>query len=246
MDAYSKDSLRGVGGGDDGEKKVKRSESGTEEVDLTLGLSLGGRLGAKRRRLEGHAGSSSAAPAPPAPVGTNSSQGTGFPPNGVAVEPSALLRATLNPFPGSAGAAGVQPSATPLISSIKQEPVEGTARADGRSLSSAVVPRSVGTNGVMPTTSSLASAVMMAAILGTRGASQRALAREMPLVWTSGLHNGMRTVGFLYQYSRVDELRIMCVCHGSFLTPAEFVEHAGGGRVANPLRSIIVKTPSWL
>uniref|UniRef100_M8CTE0 Ninja-family protein n=1 Tax=Aegilops tauschii TaxID=37682 RepID=M8CTE0_AEGTA len=128
----------------------------------------------------------------------------------------------------------------------------GTPRAEGRSLSSAVVPWSEGTNGVMATASSLAVAVMMAATLGSRGeqqgASERhaALAREMPLVWTSGLHNGMRTVGFLYQYSRVDELRIMCVCHGSFLTPAEFVEHAGGGQVANPLRSIIVKTPSWL
>ncbi|KAF7054932.1 hypothetical protein CFC21_062521 [Triticum aestivum] len=218
MDAYSKDMPRGVGGGDDGEKKVRRSESGTEEVDLTLELSLGGRLGAKRRRVE---------------------------------EPSALLRATLNPFLGSACAAEVQPSATPLRS-IKMEPVEGTPRAEGRSLSSAVVPWSEGTNGVMATASSLAVAVMMAATLGSRGeqqgASERhaALAREMPLVWTSGLHNGMRTVGFLYQYSRVDELRIMCVCHGSFLTPAEFVEHAGGGQVANPLRSIIVKTPSWL
>ncbi|KAF7050015.1 hypothetical protein CFC21_058437 [Triticum aestivum] len=242
MDAYSKDMPRGVSGGDDGEKKVRRSESRTEEVDLTLGLSLGGRFGAKRRRVEGLAGSSSVAVAPPAPVGTNSSQGTGFPPNGVAVEPSALLRATatLNPFLGRAGAAGFQPSATPLISSIKQEPVEGTPRAEGRGLSSAVVPWS-----------SLASAVMIAATLGSRGEQQGASGRpaalrEMPLVWTRGLHNGMRTVGFLYQYSRVDELRIMCVCHGSFLTPAEFVEHAGGGQVANPLRSIIVKTPSWL
>uniref|UniRef100_A0A453INH5 Uncharacterized protein n=2 Tax=Aegilops tauschii subsp. strangulata TaxID=200361 RepID=A0A453INH5_AEGTS len=124
MDAYSKDMPRGVGGGDDGEKKVRRSESGTEEVDLTLELSLGGRLGAKRRRVEGLAGSSSVAVAPPAPVGTNSSQGAGFPPHGVAVEPSALLRATLNPFLGSACAAEVQPSATPLRS-IKMEPVEG-------------------------------------------------------------------------------------------------------------------------
>jgi hypothetical protein len=33
---------------------------------------------------------------------------------------------------------------------------------------------------------------------------------------------------------------IMCVCHGKFHSPAEFVKHAGGGDVSNPLRHIVV------
>ncbi|EEC82402.1 hypothetical protein OsI_26773 [Oryza sativa Indica Group] len=37
-----------------------------------------------------------------------------------------------------------------------------------------------------------------------------------------------------------EEVRIVCVCHGNFLTPAEFVKHAGGGDVTNPLRHIVV------
>ncbi|XP_044982433.1 ninja-family protein MODD-like isoform X1 [Hordeum vulgare subsp. vulgare] len=397
MEAYSKDMLRGVGAGDDGEEKVQRSASRTEEVDLSLGLSLGGRFGAERRSGDGLAGSSSAvsiqevAPAPPAPVirtntaptmvyagagsstataflrngavvqrsattptmayaGAGSStataflrngavvqpsatvpQGSGVPVNGVVVEPLALLRATVSAFLGSAGQ--VRPSATPgscfplTLSSIKEEPVanmpsqgspagqgiltnggirnhgslpagiegwlrmrksknlkrletkrriqglkpsmipdasqgsflprmpkrqnadlKGTPGAEGRSLSAAVMSWPVGTNGVVATASSSASAVVAAA-LGSGGERQHApdmpamMVQEMPLVWTIGLPNGRRAVGWLYEYSKVDEVRIKCVCHGSFFNPAQFVEHAGGGQVANPLRSILVKPP---
>ncbi|KAI4993311.1 hypothetical protein ZWY2020_007624 [Hordeum vulgare] len=381
MEAYSKDMLRGVGAGDDGEEKVQRSASRTEEVDLSLGLSLGGRFGAERRSGDGLAGSSSAvsiqevAPAPPAPVirtntaptmmyagagsstataflrngavvqrsattptmayaGAGSStataflrngavvqpsatvpQGSGVPVNGVVVEPLALLRATVSAFLGSAGQ--VRPSATPgscfplTLSSIKEEPVanlpsqgspagqgiltnggirnhgslpagiegwlrmrksknlkrletkrriqglkpsmipdasQGTPGAEGRSLSAAVMSWPVGTNGVVATASSSASAVVAAA-LGSGGERQHApdmpamMVQEMPLVWTIGLPNGRRAVGWLYEYSKVDDVRIKCVCHGSFFNPAQFVEHAGGGQVANSLRSILVKPP---
>ncbi|KAF5185390.1 Ninja [Thalictrum thalictroides] len=67
---------------------------------------------------------------------------------------------------------------------------------------------------------------------------------EMPCVSTKGDGpNGRRIEGFLYRYKKGEEVRIVCVCHGSFLTPAEFVKHAGGGDVAHPLRHIVV-TPS--
>ncbi|XP_037417105.1 ninja-family protein MODD-like [Triticum dicoccoides] len=137
--------------------------------------------------------------------------------------------------------------------------IYGTPGAQGRSLSSAIVSSSQGTDGVhqaeganntiMATTSSPAPAVIEAA-LGSGGGqqddSEMSKVREIPLVSTSGLPNGRRIVGLLYEYSKVDEVTILCMCHGSFLTPAEFVEHAGGGQVANPLGSIFVMPPPWL
>ncbi|KAM3230146.1 hypothetical protein ACQJBY_060755 [Aegilops geniculata] len=138
MEAYSRDLLRGVGGGDEagrGEEKPGRLDSQTEEVELSLGLSLGGRFGQERRRGEGLARSSSVAciqqvtPAPPAlprthslppmaeaEAGNNAAsprsgaevqpQGSGAPLNGVVVEPAALPRASLSPSTGSSDGQG--------------------------------------------------------------------------------------------------------------------------------------------
>ncbi|CAL0315238.1 unnamed protein product [Lupinus luteus] len=64
---------------------------------------------------------------------------------------------------------------------------------------------------------------------------------NMPCVFTKGDGpNGKRIEGILYKYGKGEEVRIMCVCHGDFLSPAEFVKHAGGGDVANPLRHIVI------
>ncbi|XP_058766472.1 ninja-family protein AFP3-like [Vicia villosa] len=64
--------------------------------------------------------------------------------------------------------------------------------------------------------------------------------RQMPTVTTTGDGpNGKRIEGFLYKY-RSGEVCIVCVCHGSFLTPKEFVIHAGGKEVANPMKHITV------
>lgn len=66
---------------------------------------------------------------------------------------------------------------------------------------------------------------------------------EMPSVSTIGNGpNGRKIDGFLYKYGKGEEVKIMCVCHGSFLSPAEFVKHAGGAEVENPLRQIVVNT----
>ncbi|CAA6659883.1 unnamed protein product [Spirodela intermedia] len=64
----------------------------------------------------------------------------------------------------------------------------------------------------------------------------------MPCVSTTGKGpNGKTITGLLYRYTAA-EVSIVCVCHGSFFSPAEFVKHAGGTEMeaANPLRHITV------
>ncbi|CAA7393421.1 unnamed protein product [Spirodela intermedia] len=69
----------------------------------------------------------------------------------------------------------------------------------------------------------------------------RGIMEDMPCVSTRGDGpNGRRVEGFLYRYRKGGEVRIVCVCHGRFLSPAEFVKHAGGGDVAHPLRHIVM------
>ncbi|XP_055809905.1 ninja-family protein AFP3-like [Solanum dulcamara] len=64
---------------------------------------------------------------------------------------------------------------------------------------------------------------------------------NMPCVFTKGDGpNGRRVDGILYRYGKGEEVRIMCVCHGSFHSPAEFVQHAGGTDVAHPLKHIVI------
>lgn len=64
---------------------------------------------------------------------------------------------------------------------------------------------------------------------------------NMPCVFTKGDGpNGKRVDGILYRYGKGEEVRIMCVCHGSFHSPAEFVKHAGGTDVAHPLKHIVI------
>ncbi|CDP00441.1 unnamed protein product [Coffea canephora] len=64
---------------------------------------------------------------------------------------------------------------------------------------------------------------------------------DMPCVFTKGDGpNGRRVDGILYKYGKGEEVRIMCVCHGNFLSPAEFVKHAGGSDVTHPLKHIVV------
>ncbi|KAL2546648.1 Ninja-family protein AFP1 [Forsythia ovata] len=68
---------------------------------------------------------------------------------------------------------------------------------------------------------------------------------DMPCVFTKGDGpNGRRVDGILYKYGKGEEVRIMCVCHGTFLSPAQFVEHAGGSDVDHPLKHIVVNPNS--
>ncbi|BBH00232.1 ABI five binding protein 2 [Prunus dulcis] len=82
-----------------------------------------------------------------------------------------------------------------------------------------------------------------------KGANEivRNVLENMPCVSTKGDGpNGKRIEGFLYRYKKGEEVRIVCVCHGSFLSPAEFVKHAGGGDVAHPLKHIVVNPSPFL
>ncbi|KAL8533633.1 hypothetical protein ACS0TY_009871 [Phlomoides rotata] len=68
---------------------------------------------------------------------------------------------------------------------------------------------------------------------------------DMPCVFTKGDGpNGRRVDGILYKYGKGEDVRIMCVCHGSFHSPADFVRHAGGTDVDNPLKHIVVNPNS--
>ncbi|KAK4426247.1 Ninja-family protein AFP3 [Sesamum alatum] len=70
---------------------------------------------------------------------------------------------------------------------------------------------------------------------------QKSTLLDMPYVSTRGYGpNCRKTEGFLYRYKRGDDVKIVCVCHGMFLSPAEFVKHGGGGDVAQPLKHIVV------
>lgn len=85
--------------------------------------------------------------------------------------------------------------------------------------------------------------------ISSRGVSEmaRKVMEDMPCVSTTGDGpNGKKVDGFLYRYKKGEEVRIVCVCHGSFLSPAEFVKHAGGSDVAHPLRHIVVYPSSLL
>ncbi|AQL08654.1 Ninja-family protein 1 [Zea mays] len=121
--------------------------------------------------------------------------------------------------------------------------------SSGEAISSVTAP-SLPLLSLVPITATLGSREDQS-ILGRAGARangmgdvERRMMQEMPGVFTKGLSNGSRVEGFLYKYSK-GEVRIVCICHGSFLTPSEFVEHAGAGKVDNPLRHIVVSaTPN--
>ncbi|XP_076881913.1 ninja-family protein AFP3-like [Bidens hawaiensis] len=76
-----------------------------------------------------------------------------------------------------------------------------------------------------------------------RGKEIKSSTMDMPCVFTDG-PGGRRIDGILYKYGKGEEVKIMCVCHGSFLTPAEFVKHAGGTDVDHPLKHIVVNPNS--
>ncbi|KAL5582156.1 hypothetical protein UlMin_014598 [Ulmus minor] len=82
---------------------------------------------------------------------------------------------------------------------------------------------------------------------GSREIARNNVLEDMPCVSATGDGpDGKKIEGFLYRYRKGEEVRIVCVCHGNFLSPAEFVKHAGGGDVAHPLKHIVVNPSSFL
>ncbi|KAL6995066.1 hypothetical protein U1Q18_005200 [Sarracenia purpurea var. burkii] len=75
---------------------------------------------------------------------------------------------------------------------------------------------------------------------GVQDEAMMEMLKLMPSVITTGDGpNGKKIEGFLYRYMK-GQVRIVCVCHGNFLSPAEFVKHAGGTDVENPMKHITV------
>ncbi|TVU46548.1 hypothetical protein EJB05_06089 [Eragrostis curvula] len=137
-------------------------------------------------------------------------------------------------FPGLAGSAVVQSTDT-----------RSTSASDNNTNKSNVLPPPASTakppNGTATEQPRLRTLGSLTTRTSSTGDIRKIMMEDMPMV-SSKVEgpNGKRIEGFLYRYKNGEDVRIVCVCHGSFLTPAEFVKHAGGGDVSNPLRHIVV------
>ncbi|KAK8958972.1 Ninja-family protein AFP3 [Platanthera guangdongensis] len=80
-------------------------------------------------------------------------------------------------------------------------------------------------------------------VIVRRGSGRIATEKTALLSTRGDGRNGRKIQGFLYKCGW-GEVRIVYVCHGSFLMPAEFVKHGGGGDVAHPLKHIIANPSS--
>jgi hypothetical protein len=140
----------------------------------------------------------------------------------------------LSVFPGLAGSAVVQTTDARSISASDNNTKQSNVlppTSSGKPLN--------GTATEQPRLRTLGSLTTRTSSNG--GDIRKIMIEDMPMV-SSKVEgpNGKRIEGFLYRYKNGEDVRIVCVCHGSFLTPAEFVKHAGGGDVSNPLRHIVV------
>ncbi len=63
---------------------------------------------------------------------------------------------------------------------------------------------------------------------------------DLPWVTCSGNGPSGKTIsGVLYRVEK-GQVKIVCACHGSHMSPAEFVQHAGGAEMSNPEKAIVV------
>ncbi|GAV83923.1 DUF1675 domain-containing protein [Cephalotus follicularis] len=155
----------------------------------------------------------------------------------------------------SQGSIGSQGSASSGISEYESQPVRGTNKVTEARSPASVQSLPQGEPGSAHTVKSGNLPGVTAENLyckptvtdGKTKELMKNVLEDMPCVSTKGDGpNGKRIEGFLYRYKKGEEVRIVCVCHGSFLTPAEFVKHAGGGDVEHPLKHIVVSPPPFL
>lgn len=151
-----------------------------------------------------------------------------------------------NSLPLSQGSMGSQGSGSSGISDFGSQPIQGPGESTGTNTPTSIKPSEPehGRKQVArpPETASEKSP---SKCNGSASKEAKEMFKNymlnMPCVSTTGDGpNGKKIEGFLYRYQKGEEVKIMCVCHGNFLSPAEFVKHAGGGDVPNPLRHIVV------
>ncbi|KAK3146945.1 hypothetical protein QOZ80_3BG0275550 [Eleusine coracana subsp. coracana] len=147
---------------------------------------------------------------------------------------------------GSQGSSSVNAAEQGLAGSavVQSTDARSTSAADNNTKpSNALPPASTGkpVNGTATEEPRLRTLGSLTTRTSSTGDTRKIMMEDMPMV-SSKVEgpNGKRIEGFLYRYKNGEDVRIVCVCHGSFLTPAEFVKHAGGGDVSNPLRHIVV------
>ncbi|KAD2243183.1 hypothetical protein E3N88_41564 [Mikania micrantha] len=130
--------------------------------------------------------------------------------------------------PGSGGSSGV--------SDLESQPLSGTNKET--ELKSTASQQHIPHPNPNPCRSnSVPSNTTSSQIIPSKDEALKMMFADMPCVSTKGDN---KIEGFLYRYRKGEQVRIVCVCHGRFLTPAEFVKHGGGGDVEHPLRHIIV------
>ncbi|CAL9041177.1 unnamed protein product [Musa banksii] len=158
----------------------------------------------------------------------------------------------------SQGSIGSQGSSCSSVSDVESQPKQGSRNSPrvGSPMTAMLSPEHGSHKAVSDHATAAAVGKHVAGVTGEEGKATegalddrvrekagRNMVERMPCVSTRGDGpNGTRIEGFLYKYRKGEEVKIVCVCHGSFFTPAEFVKHAGGGEVAHPLRHIVVDT----
>ncbi|CAM0873274.1 unnamed protein product [Alopecurus aequalis] len=301
----SRDFLGVFGGGKGTPPEEARSTEGSEsdEIELGLGLSLGGRFGtdrspdAKRPRLARSTSTASACsfslgdadPSPASPLqllrtsslptdteeerwrrremqsrrrlearrkmlGRRTSVGSSSLPGKPAKE-DAVNGLHLRRTTGSQGSSSANQQEQGLDRSAVSQSTDASSTSENANQNNVVPPSTAAAapaagrppNGALPEQPPLRTLGSLTTMRTSSTSDMKSMMEDMPMV-SSKVEgpNGKKIDGFLYRYRKGGEgIRIVCVCHGSFLTPAEFVKHAGGGDVSNPLRHIVVSpTPS--
>ncbi|GMJ04615.1 LITTLE NINJA, ABI five binding protein 2 [Hibiscus trionum] len=225
-----------------------------EEVELNLGLSLGGRFGVDKHANKLKRSSSIAGSIPVFREigGANSNTTPPSVPRPTLIRASSLPTETeeewrkrkelqsLRRMAAKRRRCEKQRSSREENRALQGARSSGEARSSGSSLSlqDPGNPEVTGSSGIE-------TGETLHKTIENKGKERGNAMEDMPCVFTKGEGpNGKRIDGILYKYGKGEEVRIMCVCHGSFLSPAEFVKHAGGGDVDHPLRHIVINPSS--
>ncbi|KAK3150163.1 hypothetical protein QOZ80_3AG0229600 [Eleusine coracana subsp. coracana] len=254
----------------------------SDDIELSLGLSLGGRFGteAKRPRLARSSsiasvcsvssldGDRDADPVPAAPLpllrtsslpteteeerwrrremqsqrrlearlklhGRRNSMGSSS--SSSPAKPAGDNGFQLRRSTGSQGSSSVNAAEQGLAGGavVQSTDARSTSAADNNTKQiNALPPESTGkpVNGTATEQPRLRTLGSLTTRTSSTGDISKIMMEDMPMVLSKVEGpNGKRIEGFLYRYKNGEDVRIVCVCHGSFLTPAEFVKHAGGG-----------------